>query len=579
MKKSCLKRFLINSIVVVLLFLLGVSFFSCRKSPNEDIQESSSEVSTNIEDSIQENPNKGMKISLVSGGNAVYNIVKPENCSSELSASVNTLAKVLMDETDVYFRQIGDAGNVGKPIDGAKEIIIGNCDRTDTKNVLETIKYKDFKICVTENNIVVAAYEDSMAVKGVQKFIRMIEGNFSNTENESILTWEGDYYYKAASYRIPQITLNGVSLKDYTIVYSANDTMGENISKRLQGVIGTISGDVLEIASDNHTAGKYEILLGNTNRSSSTINALNLEPLEYVLSVHNEKIIIAGSQTYSTIEAIEAFRNYIINNGKGILDGINIRHSLMENETFAAKQGDIRIMEYNVLVEYPGWGSGYKIPAEVEIRKEIVSNVINGYMPDVICMCEFFENWRNQLPPLLDSSYKFVAIDRPDGLSNRSTLAYNSDTLTLIEGGYDDSIALSEDINKRTVMWAVFQVKTSGERFMVLGSHFTSERELENIRVKQAQIMISIMNELKKKYDVPAIITGDFNTLKGDAGYQAIIDGTGFKSALETESAKVFDHIFYDSNLLELKLSLLEKGKHTEMASDHSPILADLKIK
>ena len=140
MKKSCFKRFLINSIVVVLLFLLVVSFFSCRKSPNEDIQESSSEVSTNIEDSIQENPNKGMKISLVSGGNAVYNIVKPENCSSELSISVNTLAKVLMDETDVYFRQSGDAGNVGKPIDGAKEIIIGNCNRIDTKNVLETIK-------------------------------------------------------------------------------------------------------------------------------------------------------------------------------------------------------------------------------------------------------------------------------------------------------------------------------------------------------------------------------------------------------------------------------------------------------
>lgn len=573
MKKRIITRCAVSSLIAILLFTVSVCLFSCNKDNNDDPDSSISSVS----DDTEQTENK--KITLISGGTSNYKIVRPENCSTGLLSAVDSICSVLKSETGSYFRQSDDYTKDGKPVESKGEIIIGNCKRTETAEVLKSVKYKDYSICITENNIIVAAHDDSTAIKGAQKLAQLLEGNISKSGEDYILDWSGDYYYSSVGYKYPDISLGGVDIKNYSIVYPSDDLMGESLSEELRALIGTMCGHVLEIVADTESERKYEILLGHTNRSGDAIERAELDMLEYVITTDGDKIIISGAYSFSTSKAIEAFGNYIISSNNGIIDGMDQKVSLLASEKFEGNKSDIRIMEYNILAEFEGWGSGGKIPPEVEVRKEIVSSVINGYKPDVICLCEVFENWRDQLPPLLDTEYEFIALNRPDGYSNITTIAYNSETLTLIEGGYDERIAITPATYTRVITWGVFEVKESGERFMVLGSHFDSESNAESIRVQQAKIMITLMNELKQKHgDIPVVLTGDFNTVEGKPGYQEFVNGTGYKDAFASEAISIVDHMFYDQSKLQLTSAIKEQGKFTEIASDHKPIIGDFKF-
>lgn len=584
MKKRIARR-LLPMLCFVLLFAVCLGFSACRKDEGDGGDSGKDSVTAEPGGNDEETTadNVGKQITLSTGGKAYYTIVRPADASSALATAVSSLATTLSDATGVYFRQTDDYTRDETPVESSMEIIIGNCKRADTAKVLKNVKYKDYNICVTEKNIVVAAHDDVTAIRATQKLAQMLKGNIARSGVDTVLTWKGDYYYSAVSYKLSEISLGGVSLRNYVIVYPADDPLGKSFSESMKDAVGSLCGDVLEIVPDTAPARPYEILLGNTSRSGGVLSQASLEPMEYLLTTDGSKVIVSGAYSFSTSKAVEAFKTWVLQTGKGVIDGMNEKKSLLAGDSFAANTGDIRVMEYNILVEYPGWGSGGNIPPEVEIRKEIVSSVINGYKPDVLCMCEFFENWRNQLPPLLDPAYRFVAIDRTDGYSNRTTLVYNSDTLTLIKGGYDDSVALIDNnINKRVVMWAVFEVKESGERFMVLGSHFDSEANAESNRTKQAQIMVSLMKRLQAEYGgSTAILIGDFNAAKGTNSYKAFLDGTGYVDAVDFDgnAEKMVDHMFYDQTLLEKVGTIIERGKHTATGSDHSPVIADFRFR
>ena len=449
--------------LLALLLLLAVGLFIIACGKTETNGKPTDTVPTQAGDETTDHGTAGTRLTLSSGILSDYILVKPADASKGLSSAVDDLQKALSDATGARFRVTEDYGE-GDPADDVKEIVIGNCSRSAAQALLRELRYKDYRISLQKDTILAVAHDDETAVKATQKLIRMLKGNIEKSENRSELVWAGDYTYSAMSYKLADISLHRTSLQEYTIVYSAEDSMGKTNAIKLRDQIGSLSGFVLEIASDKTPERRYEILVGKTNRTDKAYEALALQAMEYALMTEGDKILIAGAYPFSTQKAIEAFGTYVLSTKNGIVDGMSQKVSLLKDAVFEANSADLRIMEYNVLVEFPGWGTGGSIPPEVELRKEIIAEVINGYKPDVFCLCEFFENWRKQLPPLLDSCYRFVAIDRPDGSSNRNSIVYNADRLNLIDGGYENISLWENDNNKRIVMWGLFEEKANGKQ-------------------------------------------------------------------------------------------------------------------
>ncbi len=577
MKKRTIRR-----LIAILLLLLTVGFASVACKSKNSGDRGSNSTETNTDSGIETVDSQGdTRLLLSDGYRANYTVVLPKNSADELYTAVNSLLDALNNATGVVFRMTADYGE-GDPADGGLEILIGKCSRSASKTVLEDLRYKDYNICVQNENIVVAAHDDETAVKGVKKLIRMLDGNIEKIGRRAELNWESNYLYQSLSYKLPDITLNGISVKDYKIVYSADDSVGEENAELLQNSIGSLTGYVLETGSDKTAEQSCEILVGQTNRCKAVYDSLALNLLEYALTTDESKIIIAGAYPYSTQKAIEAFASYALNTKNGIIDEMYQKVSLLSESDFSECDGDIRLMEYNILVEFSGWGSGGTIPSQVEIRKEIVAGIVNGYKPDVICLCEFFDNWRKQLPSLLDDCYEYVAIDRTDGVSNRTTLVYNSDRLRLIDGGYTDIASKDEDTtNRRIVMWGVFEVKETGKRFTVLGTHYASETDEQGDtwRLNQVNKTLELLETLKQKYDVPTILMGDLNCKSGSTPYDTLLEKSGFSDVLDASAGSYVDHILYDTEELAVKKVIRETEKMTSVASDHKPIVADFSFR
>lgn len=562
--------------LLALLLLLAVGLFIIACGKTETNGKPTDTVPTQAGDETTDHGTAGTRLTLSSGILSDYILVKPADASKGLSSAVDDLQKALSDATGARFRVTEDYGE-GDPADDVKEIVIGNCSRSAAQALLRELRYKDYRISLQKDTILAVAHDDETAVKATQKLIRMLKGNIEKSENRSELVWAGDYTYSAMSYKLADISLHRTSLQEYTIVYSAEDSMGKTNAIKLRDQIGSLSGFVLEIASDKTPERRYEILIGKTNRTDKAYEAFALQAMEYALVTEGDKILIAGAYPFSTQKAIEAFGAYVLSTKNGIVDGMSQKVSLLKDAVFEANSADLRIMEYNVLVEFPGWGAGGSIPPEVELRKEIIAEVINGYKPDVFCLCEFFENWRKQLPPLLDSCYRFVAIDRPDGSSNRNSIVYNADRLNLIDGGYENISLWENDNNKRIVMWGLFEEKANGKQFLVLGTHYASEpgTQGESWRLQQVDLTLKLLERLTEQYRVPVILMGDLNCVKGQSPYDRLIDRTGFSDAMGGKAEVFVDHILYDPAGLKLGKTIIEKEKMTAIASDHSPVIAD----
>lgn len=66
----------------------------------------------------------------------------------------------------------------------------------------------------------------------------------------------------------------------------------------------------------------------------------------------------------------------------------------------------------------------------------------------------------------------------------------------------------------RTCLWMIMRNKASGQRVAVISTHFPSGAEATHkpSRLVAAQALASVVNRLRSTYDVPVIVTGDFNS-------------------------------------------------------------------
>lgn len=552
----------------VLLLTVMVFFSGCQtgKRPNE--LESGEETVT---------PESNRMVCLTENKRANYKIIIPEDCEGQIANAADVLKNKLKQETDAFFTITDDFTRSGEAIESTGEIIIGNCKRVETQKLLDTLTYRDYAVEITDANILIAGHEPSKVVDAIYSFMKYIDEDYMEvSDGSAILNWNGNYRKIYDSYKLENMTLGGVSLAEYRIVYptgsDAEDWLIQQ-AKTIKDSIGRRCGIVLSICSDDVPSQPYEILLGNTNRAESAAyyGAENApKQMEYAIAISNGKLMLASGGFYTLSNVVNRLETYLSISKDGVLDGIaEGKASLLSN--IPAPQGDYRFMTYNIMADLDGYWyeGGIGRRQEVDIRKEIVAGLVHAYRPTVVAFEEVFENWYAQLPDELADTYTFVPL-RIGSAVNRNMLAYDSVRVKLIDYGYETAEKIASK-NNRCIAWAVFEDLQSGQKFATFACHFSVTSEAD--RVEEANLMVRVINTVKGSYNVPIIAMGDYNSREPDDASKTFLQESGLTRAISNS----VDHIYCGNGFVSCATGV-ETKNHAVYASDHEPVWADVQF-
>ena len=567
---------------VAFLLVLTLSFSACSLFGGS--QDQSAESETNgTEDIVVDATACTVKLS--ENRMASYKIVIPQNPSNVLASMAEGLRAKLTEVTGAFFSVVRDESAGSSVKDSKGEILIGNCKRTDSVEILSELNYKDYSVVITDNNIVIAAHEDSAITAAVQSFINLLTDQYVTVENKTAtLRWTGDYSSICEEYRFDAMTANGEELSKYRIVYPAGcvdegyavEPYVLSMAEQLRDTIGRNTGYVLPICTDEEQAQPYEILIGHTNRADSNLyymESIASDAMEYTIDVTpNKNMVIVGGGWFSIWLAIDLLEVKLYTQ-KGTLDILDLEMKNVSNVSDVAERaGDYRIMSYNVMAELNGfwYEGGFGRQRDVEIRNEIVTALIEAYKPTVIGMQEVFPTWYNKLSESLPEDYSIVPL-RTDGPRNYNIIAYNKNEVELVDHGYvtcwGQNADPSTDSVHHCVAWAVFEDLQSGERFSAFVCHLTVEPE--EVQMKEVKIMCDVIDAVTAEYDVPVITMGDYNTSDVSDVSKTFISESGLARA----TCYGVDHIYYDG--LTVAASGVELDNYSKYASDHRPVWAD----
>lgn len=255
-------------------------------------------------------------------------------------------------------------------------------------------------------------------------------------------------------------------------------------------------------------------------------------------------------------------------------------------------QESVRIVSFNVRCANDLYGS-------VKGRGELLSSAIEQYAPDSFGVQEATKDWLAVLEEKLGDKYDYVSQMR-DGKSSSeaSAVFYLKDKYNLIDSG---TIWLSDTPEKfaskftmsfcpRIASWAVLENKLTGESYTHVNTHL--DHVLENVRVKQVQVLQEKIKELSKD-GTPVVCTGDFNTKQDADAYKKMSetmidskliasvsdDGATYinygRNPLET---KPIDFIFVSQGVKVNTYKIIDEKIDRMYLSDHAGLCADIEL-
>lgn len=247
----------------------------------------------------------------------------------------------------------------------------------------------------------------------------------------------------------------------------------------------------------------------------------------------------------------------------------------------------VRIMSFNIRY------------GEFDSRATIVPEVIADYKPDSVGLQECTFDWAVTLGTLLDG-YTLVGVGRDTGdkspfCGEMSAILYKTDKYELIDSGTFWLSQTPEEVSfgwdaecRRICTWVILQNKQTGEKFAHVNTH------LDNIGDLARKNGAKMVSEFALTFDMPTVVTGDFNFKKGSDYYNSIITagltdtqdiaentmyGKTYHGYNGGEEGLPIDFIFVNDRITEVsQYKILRTQYYKKYTSDHYPIYADMKF-
>lgn len=266
---------------------------------------------------------------------------------------------------------------------------------------------------------------------------------------------------------------------------------------------------------------------------------------------------------------------------------------------FAEDMTNIKVMSFNI--RYANEADGKHA---WKYRKERVANLISFYEVDLLGMQEALYEQVQYLDEQL-SDFAWYGLGRDDGkqAGEFSPIFYRKSAFELLDKGTfwlsetpeKPSLGWDADI-KRVVSWVKLRDKENDQDFYYFNTHF--DHRGEKAREESAKLILERINKIAKGF--PVIVTGDFNASPDSKPYQVLTStSSGLKDALEISklphygAMKSFsgfevtpelpgdriDYVFVNDKVEVLKHGILTDAREGAYASDHLPVLAEVRLK
>ncbi len=375
------------------------------------------------------------------------------------------------------------------------EILLGNCDRDETRQFMEGLKYQDYGYAMIGKKIVICGGSDEATVKALNAFIADVVGK-----------QQGDVFYDGAAdlmvrgtYNIDTLTVQGADISQYAIVYKNRNDSAKSLATTVRDRIAEDTGILLNVYSDKEKIGEKEILIGTTNRTDCKYTSQALSEGTYLIGADERFICARGADGIGDYYAVYALIAALLENSQAehrvTLDAEKV-------ESVPVDEG-LKAMSFNLWV-----GS---ITAD---RQRSVLETIMAYMPDTIGVQEASPTWMGYLKAQLGDIYANVGLGR-DGGSNgeHSAIFYRKDRFELVETGTkwmsptpDVVSKFKESSLNRVFTYAILLEKKTNREIMIVNTH------LEHTSAEARNLQVAVLMDFLKDYtQYPIVLTGDFN--------------------------------------------------------------------
>lgn len=515
-----------------------------------------------------------------------YKIIYKTGADDAVKDGAEMLAAALSDTFGYLLEVCND--NVAET---QYEIVFGGTNRGDSEATFDQMGTKNYKVTVNENRIFIIPGANSATPEAaVNAFIgRLAE---LTVDGNADLTAENlNIFFESSDFLTKNITINGVSVSDYTIVYDAEDSLASTLAVRIQTAIDNVSGRRVKVASDNigYSGGK-EILLGFSDRMSANGPASDIGKATKALTYNNMLMysegdfFFLGGKSGNNI-ALMAAANRLIN---AINDVENAEtHAL----TFEGKDPvKPQVTRYKIMT-YNDGDNSWRNPS-ITYR----ANVIKEYDPDIIGMQEVERQHAQPANAIqMTSSYKkllpaydVVYFDHEQPIVTvpyGNAILYKKDKFELVDSGVQWLSDTPDVPNSmydatdyiRTYVYAVLKDKTTGEEIVVVNTHVDYVKEAN---IPQMEALIKCTERFRGK---PIVFTGDFNMNCFSDGFKMMENAGYLDSGRYFDPSDVghIDFIFFDpSTVVATSYKCIDDNKHSvgkpQAGSDHNPYITEI---
>ncbi len=248
-----------KSIILLSLLLAVLMILSSCDGGESDVTTTPEVVETTTPDAPP--------VAITSGGTTEYKLIRSEKASSTVTDAFVRLRNVFSDKYGVKI-DVSDDFIMPNKEAHPYEIAVGTVNREESAQALEGVGYNDAVIAFIGNRLMITGHSDEAVVRAVDLFIEKYLTEGELTVNSTLRVVE------AAEYEKPGVTVGGVPLTDYVIVYGSSykDAAAE-VANRL----GVLTGAVIRTQTEKDEPAAHEIAIGAASRFISKISTERID--------------------------------------------------------------------------------------------------------------------------------------------------------------------------------------------------------------------------------------------------------------------------------------------------------------
>lgn len=502
-----------------------------------------------------------------------YVIVRPKDSGIRLKDQSHQLKKAFADSMGLALESKDDAlKSDGSETSGEFEILVGETNRPESVQFLQTLRYRDYGYAVINGKIVIAGHSEASTMSAVQKFLDEVV----NRPAEKVFLKEGSAIVKG-EYPTDDMQVYGLSAKNLTVVYSDTSKDGVAFAEQVTEALCESSGYRVRMCSVKETlpSDRDLLFLGDAPASAGIPSVpKDLEAEEAFYFARQHSVFIGGGRV-----GYEKALHLLLSDA---LRGDGQSLPIPANGRLDMSSEVIRTMSFNVLVS-----------KREQKRTQAVVEMISTFLPDTVGIQEGDEKWMSDFSKHLPQ-YAAVGIPRGDGSTEGTYMLYLKDKFTLVDSGTywlsdKPQIASKYEESKcyRTYTYIILRRNTDGATFVHVNVHL--DHGNETARVKQGKVLLQ---ELVKFEDYPVVITGDFNapnTSEVWKGLQAegYLDASTVAQVAKKDitfhnygsANSTIDFCFANSKVNVMYYKVCTEKMNGMFASDHHPLYIDFDLK